>query len=364
MRKHGDTTSWQGKYVTLAVISPPGVARGRFVGGHQSGLARCKSPPLFKRGAPSCSSQRQRQREPWGASPRRSASTYLPPSVDGGLGRCIRAVSCGRRHPPSRVGGRDARVPCVFACARSLWPSWASRPPGRILVRLTFPLAVLSFVFAQPPSGWGCPHFVVFLFCPLFCFFNACAPVVSSSLCFRPWVSFALAPAFSFALFRSSPPPLFFVFVFFPDFFFMRLVVVPLFLFFFRGGGCVPCCSFSWRVFPCCCASSVPPPPPPPSPWWLLPALCWFALGLGGGDAARRTCGAPLARPAAFGAPLFLFVACVPVLCWWSCSPPPAFALVASACAFLGCCVLGPGRLLPHASAVPCRLASRGCVPC
>ena len=79
MRKHGGTPSRRDKHVTLAAISPPGVARGRFVGGHQSGVAGCKSPPLFKRGASSCSSQRQRQREPWGASPRLSAPTYLPP---------------------------------------------------------------------------------------------------------------------------------------------------------------------------------------------------------------------------------------------------------------------------------------------
>ena len=78
MRKHGGTPSRRDKYVTLAAISPPGVARGRFVGGHESGLAGCKSPPLFKRGASSCSSQRQRQREPWGASPRPSAPTHLP----------------------------------------------------------------------------------------------------------------------------------------------------------------------------------------------------------------------------------------------------------------------------------------------
>ena len=77
MCKHGGTPSWRDKYVTLAAISPPGVARGRFVGG-QSGLAGCKLPPLFKRGASSCSSQRQRQREPWDTSPRPSAPTYLP----------------------------------------------------------------------------------------------------------------------------------------------------------------------------------------------------------------------------------------------------------------------------------------------
>ena len=78
MRKHGGTPSQRDKHVTLAANSPPGVARGRFVGGHQSGLVGCKPPPLFKRGPSSCSSQRQRQRETWGASPRPSAATYLP----------------------------------------------------------------------------------------------------------------------------------------------------------------------------------------------------------------------------------------------------------------------------------------------
>ena len=78
MRKHGGTPSWRDKQFTLAAISPPGVAWGRFVRGDQSGLAGCNSPPLFKRGASSCLSQRQRQREPWGASPRPSAPTYLP----------------------------------------------------------------------------------------------------------------------------------------------------------------------------------------------------------------------------------------------------------------------------------------------
>ena len=68
---------------TLAAISPPGVARGRFVGGQQSGLAVCKPPPLVTRGASSCSSQGRGQGEPWGASPRPSAPTYLPPMKSG-----------------------------------------------------------------------------------------------------------------------------------------------------------------------------------------------------------------------------------------------------------------------------------------
>ena len=78
MRKHGGTPFGRDKHVTLAAISPPGVARGRFVGGQQAGLAGCKPPPLYTRGASSCSSQGQRQGEPWGAPPRPSAPTYLP----------------------------------------------------------------------------------------------------------------------------------------------------------------------------------------------------------------------------------------------------------------------------------------------
>ena len=54
MRKHGGISSRHDKYVTQAAISPPDVAQDRFVGGHQSGLAGCKSPSLFKRGASSC----------------------------------------------------------------------------------------------------------------------------------------------------------------------------------------------------------------------------------------------------------------------------------------------------------------------
>ena len=78
MRKHGGPPSRHDKYVQPASTSPPGVARGRFVWGQQSGLAGCKSPPSFKRRAFFCLSQRQRQREPLGASPRPTdLPTYL-----------------------------------------------------------------------------------------------------------------------------------------------------------------------------------------------------------------------------------------------------------------------------------------------
>ena len=84
MRKHGGTPSRRDKHVTPAAISPPGVARGRFVGGQQSGLAGCKPPPLYTRGASSFLSQARRQGEPRGASPRPSAPTY--PTFDALIG--------------------------------------------------------------------------------------------------------------------------------------------------------------------------------------------------------------------------------------------------------------------------------------
>ena len=105
MRKHGGAPSRRDKYVTLAAISAPVVARGRFVGAHQSGVAVCKSPPLFKRVASSCSSQRQRQQEPWGASPRASAPTYLPTCA-----AVFPVAACS--HCDDRSQGHDKASPC------------------------------------------------------------------------------------------------------------------------------------------------------------------------------------------------------------------------------------------------------------
>ena len=111
MRKHGGTPSRRGKHVTLAAISPPSVARGRFVGGQQSGLAGCKPPPLFMRGTSSCPSQGRREGEPLGASPRPSAPTDLPsPLVSDPNRRGYCAVKEGDGHYKYSEGEKSVDV--------------------------------------------------------------------------------------------------------------------------------------------------------------------------------------------------------------------------------------------------------------
>ena len=148
------------------------------------------------------------------------------PSFDGGLGRCTWAVSCGRRHLPLRVGERHARVPCVFACACSLGRVGRAGLPGAFWCASPFPLAALSFCFAWPPPGWGCPSLfrcccrsslVVFLGLPLPCSRLVCGsrlavgcslvvaplpppPFVSRGFrrsCLWPWCFFFFSPSSS-----------------------------------------------------------------------------------------------------------------------------------------------------------------------
>ena len=106
------------------------------------------------------------------------------PSFDGGLGRCTGAVSCGRRHLPLRVGGRHARVPCVFACACSSWSGRAGRPPGRVLVRLTFSFGRFVFLLCLAPSGLGLPlSFSLLLPFPVGCYSRPPAAWLAPRLC-------------------------------------------------------------------------------------------------------------------------------------------------------------------------------------
>ena len=179
------------------------------------------------------------------------------------------AVSCGRQHLPFRVGGRHARVPRVCACACSSWPGRAGWPPGRVLVCLTFPLAVLSFFFVRPPPGWGCPCLEGF-------FFLLCPPsplsrprclwlfVLPGLGCLGPWrSSFAPAPPDP----PTPPaPPLFFSLLW-------SCVSCPL-------APCAPAVTGCGIVlFPALgapglgVARSPPPPAPPPFFFPFSPAL-------------------------------------------------------------------------------------------
>ena len=194
----------------------------------------------------------------------------------------------------------------MCACAYSSVPGWAGRPPGRVLVHLTFPVDALLFCFARPLLGWDCPFLLVLL--PYFVFFPLClrAPAVSCLLLFRaPGVlglgagCFLLPPdpLFCFFLFRpawvgvcflapsfsSDPPPLFFfvsVLVFlaaclvlclFPLalLFLSPPLFPPFFLFFYGPLGFM---SASCRPFFC-----LPPPLPFFSSWFSSPPA-WFGV--------------------------------------------------------------------------------------
>ena len=107
------------------------------------------------------------------------------------------------------TGPGPVRV-CVCSFVR---PGRAGRPPGHVLLRLTFPLVAVSVSFARPPPGWGCPFL-----CP-FCFSSFVVPwrprcllrsLVSGPGCLGPWrLVFLSSPPCRPVLF--CPPPPFFL---------------------------------------------------------------------------------------------------------------------------------------------------------
>ena len=164
-------------------------ARGRLVGGQQSGLAGSKPPLLFTREASSCSTQGRRQGEPWGACPRPSAPTYLPASAvswatcllfTGVPARCVAVrVRCpgplGSCSPVCPLGalfclcGVLGPLAPVHRCARSMrrfafavsWATWLlfTGVPARcvaLLVGCPGPLGSCSLVSPRCLLCWVC----------------------------------------------------------------------------------------------------------------------------------------------------------------------------------------------------------------
>ena len=258
------------------------------------------------------------------------------PSFDRGLGRCPGAVLCGRRHRPLRVGGRHARVQFVCACACSSWPGRAGRPPGRVLVRLTFSFGRFGFLLCLAPSGVGLPPSW-----SLFFFFSVAvfrAPPLSPAFFgFRPRVPWALAlcvvclvglallgPPCALATFVLRawllvvawwlpPPPPFCVSRFFLPplrclcfFFLVRAPVVSRFLWSVLGARCPPPFFF--------CPACAP----------VVFCFLWFpAPGAPGlGAVFCLLCGPPASR-LSVRSPLFLCLTWPLVAPWWLLPPPP-----------------------------------------
>ena len=180
---------------------------------------------------------------------------------------------------------------CVCACLS--WPGRAGRPPGRVLVRLIFPLAVLGALFAcSAPSGQGLPRFRLLL-AFFFSFLFPSPPLVAPPLCpalrvFRPrvpWASASCRPSPPF----FSPPPL----------------CAPrcLLLFVFSGFGCLgprllvapphsrplvpppPCCL--WRFLLSGCLGPLRPPP------FFFPSFFLPVVRCGAGLCFLRLSGVP-----------------------------------------------------------------------
>ena len=224
---------------------------------------------------------------------------------------------------PPLEGRRTPRPGPVRVCVLALLGRVGrAGVPGAFWCASPFPLAVLSFCFAWPPPGWGCPRLGPFFALPsafAFCFFFSflrrcvsCAPFVSCFLwfpapgalgigavcCLFCWprasrlslCSRFLSVAWPLAaLWRLPPPPPFLsrcccrrsvpCYFFFSFFFF--LWAPPLSPAFSGFRPRVPwalalcfVCFGGLRLpgSPCAVASFVCPAWPLASPWWLLPS--------------------------------------------------------------------------------------------
>ena len=285
---------------------------------------------------------------------------------------------------------------CVCAC--SSWPGRAGRQPGRVLVRLTFPVTVLSLFFGRPPPGFVCPRFGCVFFCPPFPFFP---PPLSRPRCLRlfvlcdpgcpgPWrSSFALTP-------HPHPPPFFFPLVLFCCPAFSATMTPPFLIFaplpppdppvpFF----CVFFVVFHPSLTPprgslCCCFRCPGPwrfvvaPPPSPPPFFLFvfpffaacPRLSCLGFSVVSGPGCpwpRRSVSANPTRRLSLS--LFFFCCCFsfPLFpgsgrswCSWPLPRLAGFLFPPPYAALLVVCALRAGAVPPP----PWRLLVFGCVSC
>ena len=160
-------------------------------------------------------------------------------SFDGGLSRCTGAFSRGRQHLPLRVGGRHARVPHVCACACFAWLGWAGRPPGRVLVRLTFSCGRFVLFLCSACSRLGSPCLLCVFFFP---FVRPCClwrSVFSGRGSLGPW-RLVRPPLF----FLPPPPSPLFSFLLLGVLFLAIFFLLLLCLLFFFFAGCAVLCRF------------------------------------------------------------------------------------------------------------------------
>ena len=97
---------------------------------------------------------------------------------------------------------------CARVCACSPWPGWTGRPPGRVLVRLTFSCgrSWCALCSLGPLRAWVALFAVVVGFFGFLSFPPFCAPAVSGVLCF------SARGALGLGVLRSSAHPSFFFF--------------------------------------------------------------------------------------------------------------------------------------------------------
>ena len=249
-------------------------------------------------------------------------------TVPGGGSSCLGVGRPGSGALPPPTARPSGGLPGCCVCACPAWPGRAGRPPGRVLVRLTFPLAFLASLFAcSAPSGLGLPCLCLLL--GFLCFFLLLFPfspllrprcvllcAFSGPGCPGPW--------------RLVPPPLFFLIPSPPS---VRPVV-----------SCFACFP-AWGALGLGVLLPPPPfvfcflPPPPPCCLWrfLLSGCLW-----------------PLRPPTPFffSSCCFFFFTAARLLCvFWAavlCVPCPARSLC---CARRLCCFWWPVLLVPGVTA-------------